>query len=239
MRYDVTSMSLDQIRQSLRRAADPVRAEGSRRYFKDPAGDTFLGVATPECRRIAKSHRDLSLADAARLMRSGIHEERSVSHMILVEKYRSGDESVKKQVYGLLMKNKDSLRTWDAVDGTAPYIVGPHLLDRDKSVLYKLARSRSLWDRRIAIVATLYFIRNGRTDDTFRIAAMLLADAEDLIHKATGWALREAGKKNLPALQSFLKKHYSRLPRTALRYAIERFPEKKRKAYLAGDFHVF
>lgn len=229
-------MSVDAIRAALKAASDPVRAEGARRYFKDPAGDTFLGVTTPICRAIAKKFKDISLADTARLMRSRFHEERSVSHIILATKYRKGDERMKQQVYRLLMKNRDTLRTWDAVDGTAPYIVGPHLLDRDKSVLYKLAGSRSLWDRRIAMVATIYFIRNNRTDDTFRIAEMLLEDDEDLIHKATGWMLREAGKKNLPALEGFLKKHYRRIPRTALRYAIERFPEKKRKAYLLGKF---
>ena len=229
-------MSLEQIRQALRQAADPVRAEGSRRYFKDPAGDTFLGVNTVQCRRIAKTFRDLPLAELEQLMRSGIHEERSVAHVILVERHRKGDERQKKQVYDLLMKNRRTLRTWDAVDGTAPYIVGPQLLNRDKSVLYKLARSRILWDRRIAMVATLYFIRNNRTEDTFRIAKMLLDDEEDLIHKAMGWMLREAGKKDLPALETFLRKHYARLPRTALRYAIERFPERKRKAYLSGTF---
>ncbi|HSP07820.1 MAG TPA: DNA alkylation repair protein [Acidobacteriota bacterium] len=229
-------MSLEQVRKALKQAADPVRAEGSRRYFKDPVGDTFLGVNTSQCRQIAKTFCDLPLTEVERLMRSGIHEERSLSHMILGERYRKGDLRQKKQIYDLLMKNRRTLQTWDAVDGTAPSIVGPHLLNRDKTILYKLARSRVLWDRRIAMVATLYFIRNNRTEDTFSIAEMLLEDEEDLIHKATGWMLREAGKKDLAALETFLKKHYSRLPRTSLRYAIERFPEKKRKAFLSGAF---
>lgn len=229
-------MSLQEIREALQELADPVRAEGSRQYFKNSEDDVFLGVTTPECRLVAKAFKDLSLPETRRLMHSEVHEERSVSHMILVERYRKGDELQKKQVYDLLMANRQTLRTWDAVDGTAPYIVGPHLLNGDKAVLYELVKSKSLWDRRIAMVATLYFIRNNRTDDAFRIAEKLLGDEEDLIHKATGWVLREAGKKDLPALEAFLKKHYSRIPRTALRYAIERFPEKKRKSFLVGKF---
>lgn len=227
-------MSLEEIRSSLRKVSDPKRAEGSRRYFKDSTGDIFLGVTTPACRIVARSHRALPLQDVKTLMHSPVHEERSVAHMILAERFRRGNDAEKKLVYDVLIKNRKTLTTWDAVDGTAPYIVGPYLCSRSKAILYRLAASRNLWDRRIAMVSTLYFIRNGQTGDAFRIAEKLLGDREDLIHKATGWMLREAGKKDMPALEAFLRKHLSQIPRTALRYAIERFPERKRQSYLKG-----
>lgn len=229
-------MSVKKIREALRKCANSARAEGARRYFKEPADDIFIGVTMPQCRDIAKSYRDLPTADVSLLLKSPYHEERSVAQMILVERFRKGDARTKKQVYDLLMKMRRTLNSWDAVDATAPSIVGPYLHDKNKAVLYKLARSKSLWDRRIAIVATSYFIRKHQLEDTFRIAEMLLSDKEDLIHKATGWMLREAGKKDQPALEQFLKTHYHSLPRTSLRYAIERFPENKRKAFLAGNF---
>lgn len=229
-------MSTKKIREALRKYADPARAEGARRYFKEPADDIFIGVTMPQCRGIAKSYRDLRTSEISLLLKSPYHEERSVAQMILVDQFRKGDAQTKKRLYDLLMKMRRTLNSWDAVDGTAPYIVGPYLLDKDRAVLYKLARSKSLWDRRIAMVATAHFIRNHQLEDTFRIAEILLADKEDLIHKATGWMLREAGKKDQAALEQFLKTHYHALPRTSLRYAIERFPEKKRKAFLAGNF---
>lgn len=229
-------MSVKKIREAMRKCANPARAEGAKKYFKQPVDDKFIGVTLPQCRSIAKTYRELSPEEIRILLQSQFHEERTVAQIILTLRYRRGDTKEKKQIYNLLMKMRHTLNSWDAVDGTAPSIIGPHLLEKDRSVLYKLAKSRSLWDRRIAMVTTLYFIRNNQLDDTFRIAEMLLDDEEDLIHKATGWALRETGKKNLAALQAFLQKHYARIPRTALRYAIERFPEKTRLAYLAGTF---
>jgi 3-methyladenine DNA glycosylase AlkD len=232
----MAKLRVDEIKKALRACASAVRAEGAKRYFKQPVDDQFTGNTAPQCRSIAAAYRDLPLEEIRTLMQSPYHEERTVALIILDIKFRRGDARLKKQVYDLLMKMKHTLNSWDSVDVTAPYIVGPYLIDKDRGVLYRLARSRSLWDRRIAMVSTLYFIRNNQLDDTFRIAEMLLDDPEDLIHKATGWMLREAGKKDLAALQRFLRKHYARIPRTALRYAIERFPEKTRRAYLAGAF---
>lgn len=230
------TVSIKQLRQAMRKCADPARAEGAKKYFKQPLDDEFIGVTLSECRSIAKLYRELPTEEIIELLQSPFHEERTTAQIILTDRYRKGDAKQKKQVYVLLMKMRRTLNSWDAVDGTAPYIIGPYLLESDRSVLYKLARSRSLWDRRIAMVTTLHFIRHNQLDDTFRIAKILLDDKEDLIHKATGWMLREAGKKNLGKLQEFLRKHYARIPRTALRYAIERFPEKTRLAYLAGKF---
>lgn len=167
-------------------------------------------------------------------MNSNIHDERSLAHAILVLKYRKGDIAAQKEVFEYYIRNRIFIRSWDGVDDSAPYIAGPYLLKRSKMLLYALARSPRLWDRRIAMVTTWWFIRQGEVRDALNIARILLNDREDLIHKAAGWMLREAGKRDLHALEGFLKAHHKSMPRTMLRYAIERFPERKRKAYLAG-----
>ncbi len=182
--------------------------------------------------KIAKDFWKLSLADVRRLMASRVHDERSLANSILVLKYRKGDDKAKNQIFDFYLKNRRFIRNWDGVDDSAPYIVGPHLLERDRKVLFQLAGSKSLWDRRIAMVSTWWFIRQGDTADSFKLAQKLLQDKEDLMHKAVGWMLRETGKRNLPALKKFLARHAKKMPRTMLRYAIEKFPEKERKKYL-------
>lgn len=224
--------SLEAARQALHRLSDPARAQTQRGFFKNCANDIFLGVPTASVRRIAKEFSHLSLADIRRLMQSGVHDERSLANEILCRQFKKADEAGQRKIYDFYIRNRRLIREWDAVDGSAPYIVGPWLLERDKDLLYDLARSTRLWDRRIAIVSTWWFIRKGRVDDTFALAEILLHDPEDLIHKATGWMLREAGKKDLRALERFLRRHYASMPRTMLRYAIERFPPDKRQSYL-------
>ncbi|HUZ46494.1 MAG TPA: DNA alkylation repair protein [Terriglobia bacterium] len=225
---------LGQARAALKREAHAAKAAVFRGFFKDTAGDVFLGVSAPVIRKIAKEFEALPLGSLQTLMHSGVHEERSLAHAILRKRFSQGSAREQEIIYKFYLKNRTAIRAWDGVDDSAPYIVGAYLLHREKSLLSTLARSERLWDRRIAIVSTAWFIRNGQTAVTFRIARMLLHDPEDLIHKATGWMLREAGKRDLPALKQFLKTHQRTMPRTVLRYAIERFPEKERRTYLVG-----
>ncbi|HET7872459.1 MAG TPA: DNA alkylation repair protein, partial [Terriglobales bacterium] len=194
----------------------------------------FLGVSTKEMRQVAREFRDLSMPAVRRLMRSHVHEERSLAHAILRWKFDKGSEAMREKVFNFYIRHRGAIHSWDGVDDSAPYIVGPWLLQRDKSLLFELARSPRLWDRRIAMVSTLHFIRAGRFDETLQLAEILLGDREDLIHKACGWALREVGKKDNAALKRFLGHHYKTMPRTMLRYAIERFPERERQRYLKG-----
>jgi 3-methyladenine DNA glycosylase AlkD len=201
-------------------------------YFKDSAGDTFLGVTVPWIRRVARQFAQMPLSDVQRLMKSRVHEERLLANEVLRIKFQRGDTAQQEQVYRFYKKNLGLVRGWDSVDGTAPYILGAYLLDRDKSELYRLAVSPRIWDRRIAIVSTRWFITRGNTRDTLKIAKLLLQDDEDVIHKATGWMLREVGKQELAALKKFLQSHAPKMPRTMLRYAIERFPDQERRYYL-------
>jgi 3-methyladenine DNA glycosylase AlkD len=189
-------------------------------------------VSTPRLRAVAREYWQLPLKDIRKLMQSRIHEERSLANEILCIQFRKGDEQQQKKIFDFYVENRRFIREWDGVDGTAPYIVGPYLLNRSKKLLYELARSSRLWDRRIAMVSTLWFIRQGKVSDTLKLAKMLLGDDEDLIHKASGWMLREVGKQDVAALKKFLNAHCTVMPRTMLRYAIERFPEKVRKQYL-------
>ncbi len=221
-------------RQALRRFANPARAQVYRWYFKDPGRDRFLGVSTKDVRRVAREFRELAMTEVRKLMRSRVHEERSLAHAILRWKFEKGTEAQREKIFNFYIRHRNTIHSWDGVDDSAPYIVGAHLLERDKSLLYQLARSRRIWDRRIAMVATLWFIRNGQTRDTLKLARILVRDREDLIHKACGWALREVGKKDLRVLEKFLKEHCRTMPRTMLRYAIERFEESKRQKYLKG-----
>jgi 3-methyladenine DNA glycosylase AlkD len=220
------------VARALRRHADSHKAAVSRGFFKDPGNDLFLGVRTPEIRRLAREFYALPLPEVEKLMRSRVHEERSLAHAILRLRFEKGNAAEQKTVFDFYIKNRTAIRAWDGVDDSAPYIVGPYLLERNKKLLYRLARSSSLWDRRIAMVATWWFIRAGRCEDTLRLAAMLLDDQEDLIHKATGWMLREVGQRDLKALKRFLQTHCLRMPRTTLRYAIERFTPEERQRYL-------
>ncbi|HQL81718.1 MAG TPA: DNA alkylation repair protein [Spirochaetota bacterium] len=232
-------MSLAGLKREIRKHADPVQAKNLMRFFKTGPGeygegDRFLGISVPVQRAIALRHRDLTAGDAAKLLASKLHEERLIALMLLLERYRRGDDGERKKVIRLYLSNTVHVNNWDLVDLSAPGLLGAFLTDRDRAPLYRLARSASLWERRIAIISTLAFIRNGDPGTTFDIAEMLLADEHDLIHKAVGWMLREAGKRDRAAEMRFLDRHAAAMPRTMLRYAIEKFPEKIRRAYLAA-----
>ena len=219
---------------ALRAHADPNRARTARGYFKDPGDDIFLGVPSALIGKTAREFQSLPLSAVRKLMRSRVHEERSLAHAILRGQFQKGNEATRQRVFDFYVRHRGFIRSWDGVDDSAPYIVGAHLLARDKALLYQLARADRIWDRRIAIVSTWWFIRNGDVRHTMRLAKMLLSDKEDLIHKAVGWMLREAGKRDIDSLKTFLKKHHRTMPRTMLRYAIERFPGADRQRYLKG-----
>ncbi len=195
--------SVEAARHALRQLADPVRAQTQRGFFKNCTDDIFLGVPATSVRKIAREFADLPLTDIRQLTQSATHEERLLSHEILRLQFSKGDEGRRERIFNFYMRNRRFIRDWDGVDDSAPYIAGPWLLARDKGILYELARSSRIWDRRIAIVSTWWFIRNGKVEDTFALAEILLHDSEDLIQKATGWMLRDAGKKDLAELERF------------------------------------
>ena len=222
----------------LRRIAKPEIAKTSAWFFKTGPGDygegdQFIGVKVPEVRRVARTFRDLPLTEIGRLLDSPIHEDRLAALVVLVWQVERGDEVKQKQIFDFYLAGTARINNWDLVDVSAPQIVGGWLARRSRKVLLRLARSKSLWERRIAILATLHFIREHDFGDTLTIAEMLLADKHDLIHKATGWMLREVGKRDEAALAGFLDRFAPSMPRTMLRYAIERLPESKRRAYMA------
>jgi 3-methyladenine DNA glycosylase AlkD len=236
-----TEYGLRNLVRELRSAADPRRAESSAWFFKTGQGqygegDQFLGITVPVQRKIALRYLGLSFGDVSRLLRSRIHEYRSTALQILVAQYLRADESLRAQIVEFYLRHTARINNWDLVDGSAPYILGEHLRTKSRRLLDKLAASPNMWERRMAIVSTFALLRSGETEDTFRIAEKLLGDQHDLIHKAVGWALRETGKASVPDLRSFLERHYERIPRTTLRYAIERFPVAQRKRMLAGMF---
>jgi 3-methyladenine DNA glycosylase AlkD len=229
------------LKREFTRAADPKRARELAWFFKTGKGeygegDKFIGITVPVQRAIAKKYRHLELDDVEKLLESRAHEHRSVGLMILVAQYEAGDAATKQIVFNFYLHHTRCINNWDLVDGSAPYIVGKHLVSRSRRVLYRLANSPDLWERRIAMVATAAFIRRGDLKDAFAIAARLLDDKHDLIHKATGWMLREAGTQSRSELIRFLKRNYSRMPRTALRYAIEHLRDAQRKKALRGIF---
>jgi len=227
----------------LRKHSDKERAKNLQWFFKTGKGqygegDVFLGLRVPQIRAVVKdAARRLSLSQVQKLLGSKYHEERLAAVLILVEKYQKSDNPDKKVIYDFYLANAKGINNWDLVDLSAPRIVGGYLLHRrDRKVLYRLVKSKNLWEKRIAIVSTAMFIRDGQLSDTLKISKMLLGDKHDLIHKAVGWMLREVGKKDRKLLEKFLKDNYSKLPRTTLRYAIERFPEDLRKKFLLGNY---
>ncbi len=227
------------ISKELRALASPATAINLQRFFKTGPGqygegDVFLGIKVPPMRTLAKRHPNTDLETIATLLDSRYHEERFLALLLLMQRYQQGTRRDQTAVYDLYLGNTHCINNWDLVDISAPHIVGRHLQDRSRKILYKLARSSSLWERRIAILATFHFIRREDFADTLKIAKILLHDEHDLIHKAVGWMLREVGKRNLVNEKVFLQQHYRSMPRTMLRYAIERFPESKRKRYLSG-----
>jgi 3-methyladenine DNA glycosylase AlkD len=232
--------NLTALKRQLTQSGDPQRARNPI-WFKTAKGeygegDKFIGVRIPALRAIAHKYQHLELPEIEKLLRSTIHEYRYAALLILVSQYQAGDPRIRQQLFDFYLNHTQYINNWDLVDASAPYIVGEHLVDRSRRLLYRLAKSPVLWERRIAMVATLAFIERGDLKDTFGIASRLLADKHDLIHKAIGWMLREAGVYSRPRMLAFLKRHYSRLPRTALRYAVEHLPEIGRKKALRGLF---
>ncbi|MGA9770581.1 MAG: DNA alkylation repair protein [Blastocatellia bacterium] len=232
--------TVNQIRKSMRRLGSRERAELSQRYFKTGPGqygegDIFLGLNATELKGLASEHRDLAMDDLLLLLKSTVHEERMLALMILVRAFTKGDSATKKRIYETYLEHTRFINNWDLVDASAQHIVGHFLMDKSRKPLYALARSGSMWERRIAIISTFWFIRQNQITDTLRISKLLISDKEDLIHKAVGWMLREGGKRDLPGLESFLKEHYKKMPRTMLRYAIEKFSEPQRQLYLKGQ----
>ncbi len=209
------------------------------RFFKTGPGqygegDVFRGIRVPPLRRLAEAYLDVPLEQVALLLSSSYHEDRLLALLILVGKFKQGEEAERNAIYRLYLDSTRFINNWDLVDSSAEHIIGGYLLERDCEPLHGLARSGILWERRIAIMATFHFIRRGRFDATLRIAETLLADKQDLIHKAVGWMLREVGKRDLQTEEAFLLTHYRQMPRTMLRYAIERFAEERRQGYLKG-----
>ena len=234
------TMTARAIRARLRSHAVPANVAILQRFFKTGPGeygegDRFIGVKVPSLRSVCGECHGASFDVVLDLLHSKIHEERLLALLILVDAFQRGDEAARKRVYDLYLANTAFINNWDLVDASAGQIVGGWLHSRSHAPLLRLAKSRSLWERRIAIVATYYFIKRGEFDDTFRISDLLLKDEHDLIHKAVGWMLREVGKRDGAALRAFLAGRYETMPRTMLRYAIEKFGVAERKQYLRGQ----
>lgn len=227
----------DIIRQRLLENSKPEKIEILSSFFKTgkgqyAEGDKFIGVNVPDNRTIAKEFRNTDYETLEELITSTIHEERLCALLILVQKFNKADKDEKNRIFDFYLKHTKNINNWDLVDLSAPYICGAHLLDSDKDILYKLAESDNLWERRISIVSTMWFIRKGRLEDTINITTILLHDKHDLIQKACGWMLREAGKKDLNTLISFLDKYSQIMPRTMLRYSIEKLDKETRAHYM-------
>ena len=232
-------ITIQRLGEELGELGDKEKALFVARYFKTGEGeygegDILLGLTVPVMRKIAKKYLSLPLTTVTKLLKSKIHEERFVALEMMVMKYEKGNMGEKKSVVDAYVHNLETVNSWDLVDTSAPYILGDYLLDRSRKILYKLAKSKNIWERRVAIVTTYTFIKAGDFTDTLAIAELLLSDSHDLIHKATGWMLREVGNKSEMELKAFLQKHYKAMPRTMLRYAIEKFPPDVRKKYLKG-----
>ena len=232
---------MEQIKKELKSFAEPGYDKKVQRYFKTGQGeygegDFFIGVKLPHIRSLARKYFSITLGDLQLLAKSKVHEERSLAALILVQKYdRSKTDKEQGRIFKAYCRNFKSWNNWDLVDISCPYIVGKHLLDDDKSILFDWIKSKHLWTRRIAIVSNWWFIRKGDLSVIYRLSEQVLKDREDLMHKATGWMLREAWKKDPQKTDSFLKKNYSHMPRVMLRYAIEKHPEVIRRKYLKGS----
>lgn len=230
--------TLATVRKEFKKFAKPKKAKammgfktGKGEYAE---GDVFLGLTVPEVRAIAKKYSSLPLAEVEKLLQIGKHEERLGALFMLVDKFKKGNDEEKRKIFGIYLRNTKHVNNWDLVDTSAHYIAGAYLHGKSKAPLYKLARSKNLWEKRIAMVATFYDIQKGDAKEAHKIADMLLSDSHDLIHKAVGWMLREAGKRvSRDDLKKYLKGRVGKIPRTALRYAIEHFPEPERKMFLA------
>ena len=230
---------LKNLKKDLRKFKRPEKAKVLTRFFKTgkgeyAEGDQFLGLKTDETRSVARKYSDLNYSDLKNLLESKIHEERMVAVMVLINRFKKGNLDIKKEVYEFFINNLSGINNWDLVDVSVPHIIGGYLYlaKGNRNVLYDFAKSNNLWKKRIGIMSTFYFIRNYEYQDTLRISEILLTYNHDLIHKAVGWMLREIGNRNLQAEEKFLKIYYKKMPRTMLRYAIEKFPERLRIKYL-------
>jgi 3-methyladenine DNA glycosylase AlkD len=228
---------LPELRRRLRAAANAETARNLQWFFKTGPGeygqgDVFCGIKVPPLRKLAAEFQDLPWKAIEILLTSQIHEERSLALMILVRQFARGHAATQERLYRFYLAHTRFINNWDLVDGSAPYIVGPFLWGRDRKQLYVLAKSPLVWERRIAILATFYFIRRNDFSDALEISRLLVGDEHPLIHKAVGWMLREMSKRDPAVVESFLRRHHRRMPRTMLRYAIERFPPAKRRRYL-------
>lgn len=226
------------LRKELDKSADKKKALSLQKFFKTEEGeygfgDVFLGIPVPKCRELAIKYKDLSFDEIGQLLKSEVHEERLISLLILVHQFQK-EEMLQRRIYEFYLKNTKFINNWDLVDASADKIIGAYIIDKPKAVLYKLVKSKNLWERRIAMLTTYHFIKHGEFEDALLIAEELVGDENDLIQKAVGWMLREVGNRDLSAEEKFLKKFYKQMGRTALRYSIEKFPEKTRKAYLEG-----
>ena len=225
------------LKQELQKLKNPEKAKVYLKFFKTKKGeygegDTFLGVSVPEQRKIAKKYFDLSLKELQELLSTNIHEYKMCSLFILINKYRKSDKTEKKKIFDFYLKNTININNWDLVDISAPHIIGDYLLNKNRKILYKLANSKNLWEKRISIISTFTFIKNNQFEDTLKISEILLNDNHDLIHKAVGWMLREVGKRDQKTEETFLEKYHKSMPRTMLRYSIEKFEKNKKKYYL-------
>lgn len=234
-------MSLKEIKRDIEQLANPKQAILLQRFFKTGKGeygegDVFLGIKVPVQRSVAKKYKELSFASIQQLLNSKIHEHRLIALLIMMQEFDRAEEDEKKQIFELYLKNTNNINNWDLIDLSAPNIVGNYLLDKDRNILHKLAKSNSIWEKRISMLATFEFIANKETKDALAIAEILVNDKHDLIQKAVGWMLREVGKRVSQAEEEkFLRKHYKTMPRTMLRYAIERFDNKKKEFYMKKE----
>jgi 3-methyladenine DNA glycosylase AlkD len=231
--------TLAALRKELYALADPVDAKFLQGFFKTApgqygAGDKFLGLRVPDLRRLVREYSGLEDSQALEMLKSSWHEERLLALLFLVRKYSRGDRAARAKLHRAYLANTRYINNWDLVDASAHYLVGAHLEIGDIALLERLARSNDIWERRIAMISTFHFIKLGEFRPTMRIAKLLVDDSHDLIHKAVGWMLREVGKRDRKAEDAFLLRHYRNMPRTMLRYAIERHPERVRKQYLGG-----
>ena len=232
-------MNANEISKLLQKMGNKEDAGFLQGFFKTGAGqygerDIFLGIRVPALRNLAKEYKTLPPEKVLPLLQSPYHEVRLFALILFVNAFAKGDETIQNKIYDLYVANTRYINNWDLVDISAPKIVGAFLMKRSRKPLYQLAKSKSLWERRIAVLATFYFIKNKQFADSLKIARILLQDKEDLIHKAVGWMLREIGKRDMECAETFLQKHCRVMPRTMLRYAIERFTPSKRSKYMAG-----
>ncbi|MCH8956831.1 DNA alkylation repair protein [candidate division KSB1 bacterium] len=233
------SVSLKDVKAHMQELSNPKIAEHSLRFFKTGPGeygegDLFLGIRVPVTKKVARKFKELPVDEVLKLLKSKYHEERLLALIMLVNRFKKETDKEQKKIYEAYLSHTEYINNWDLVDGSAHQIVGGYLFERDRKPLYQLAKSKSLWERRISMIATYTFIKRDDFEDTLNLSAILLTDEEDLMHKAVGWMLREVGKKDLEVEEKFLRKHYKKMPRTMLRYAIEKFEERRRKGYLHG-----